>query len=88
MTMQGAWHDYVQESDKLAFDAKRHANATRVHHQNLVELYDRPAKTERDWTAISQLIVTVRAGYEAAGVLATLSQRAAILAELTERTER
>lgn len=82
------WHDYAQESDQCAEKAKQHANATAVFHRELIELYGKPAKTQADWMRVSQLIVSCRAGYDAAAMYAQLSQRAAVMADLMERTER
>lgn len=81
------WRQYRVESDQLAEGARQHATATREHHRQLIELYGRPAKTIEDWTMISQLIVSTRAGYEAASVLATLANRAATIADTLERNE-
>ena len=82
-----AWKQYRLESDELAEGARRHAGATREHHRQLIELYGKPAKTTQDWTMISQLIVSTRAGYDAATVLATLANRAATIADTLERNE-
>lgn len=79
------WRGYVIESDQLAEAARRHAAATAEHHRQLVELYGKPAKTQQDWQTISQLIVTTRAGYEAATTFAQLAQRAATIADTLER---
>jgi hypothetical protein len=81
------WRQYVIESDELAEGARRHAQATREHHRQLIELYGKPAKTHEDWSMISQLIVSTRAGYDAASTLATLAGRAAQIADTLERNE-
>lgn len=82
-----SWRQYLVESDELAAAARGHAQATAEFHRQLVELYGRPAKTHEDWTTISQLIITTRAGYDRATVLATLANRAATIAETLERNE-
>lgn len=82
------WDEYAQESDQAAYKAKQHAIATAEFHRQLVELYGKPAKTTEDWSRVSQLIVTCRAGYDAAAMYAQLAQRAAVMADLTQRTER
>lgn len=85
--MTDAWQSYLRESDELAEAARGHAQATAEYHRQLVELYGRPAKTHEDWTKISQLIITTRAGYDRATVLATLADRAAKIADTLERNE-
>lgn len=82
-----AWRQYRVESDELADAARRHASATREHHRQLIELYGKPAKTQQDWQMISQLIVSTRAGYDAATTFATLANRAATIADTLERNE-
>lgn len=86
--MSDTWRDYVRESDELAEAARGHAQATTVFHHQLVELYGKAAKTHEDWTTISQLIITTRAGYDRANVLATLANRAATIAQTLERNAR
>ena len=81
------WRQYLVESDELADAARRHAQATREHHRQLIELYGKPAKTTDDWSTISQLIVSTRAGYDAAHVLSLLANRAASVADTLERNE-
>jgi len=81
------WRQYRVESDELADAARRHAKATLEHHRQLIELYGAPAKTQSDWSMISQLIVSTRAGYDAATVFAQLSVRAAMIADTLERNE-
>lgn len=85
--MSVTWRQYLVESDELAAAARGHAQATAEYHRQLVDLYGKAAKTTQDWTTISQLIITTRAGYDRATVLATLANRAAVLADTMERTE-
>lgn len=82
-----AWRQYRIESDELAAASRGHAQATREYDRQLLELYSQPAKSTEEWQRISQLIVTVRNGYEAASTLATLSARAATIADILERNE-
>lgn len=81
------WRQYVVESDELADASRRHVQATLEHHRQLIELYGNDAKTQQDWQMISQLIVSTRAGYDAAATFATLADRAARIADTLERNE-
>lgn len=69
----------IEDSDRHAAQAGRHADASRETGRQLVDLYGKARKTTEDWTKISELAQLTRFGLEAANVEATLALRQAYL---------